>query len=93
MVSQLHDAPTPTSNKELQVRTVLHKIKRGKANWLGYILRRNFILIQFIARTIEGRIEVKGRRGRRSKQLLNYLGKEGVLEADRGSTRSHCVEN
>jgi hypothetical protein len=35
-----------------------------------------------------------GRRGRRSKQLLDDLkGKEKILEIERGSTRSHCVEN
>lgn len=69
MLSQPYGAPTPT---ELEVRTVAHTIKRRKANWLGYILRRNYLLEQFIMRTIKGRIEVKGRRGR-SKRLLNDI--------------------
>jgi hypothetical protein len=43
---------------------------------------------------LEGRIEMTGRRGRRRKQLLDDLkGKEKILEIERGSTRSHTVEN
>jgi hypothetical protein len=41
---------------------------------------------------LKGRIEMTGRRGRRRKQLLNDL-KENILEIERGSNRSHCVEN
>jgi hypothetical protein len=41
---------------------------------------------------LEGRIEMMGRRGRRRKQLLDDL-KEKILEIERGSTRSHPVEN
>ena len=42
----------------------------------------------------EGRVEVTGRRGRKCKQLLDGLkGSEKVMEIERGSTRSHCVEN
>jgi hypothetical protein len=36
-------------------------------------LRRNCLLKHFIEGKIEGRIEVKGRRGRRRKQLLDDL--------------------
>jgi hypothetical protein len=43
---------------------------------------------------LEGRIEMTGRRGRRRKQLLVLLqGKEKILEIERGSTRSHSMEN
>jgi hypothetical protein len=36
-------------------------------------LRRNYILIHVVEGKIEGRIEVTGRGGRRSKELLNGL--------------------
>jgi hypothetical protein len=48
-------------------------IKRKKANYIGHIWCRNYFLIQFIKRKLEGRIAVTGRRGRRLKQLLNDL--------------------
>jgi ribosomal 50S subunit-associated protein YjgA (DUF615 family) len=50
-------------------RNILHTIKRRKANWIGHILRRNCLL----KHAIEGIIEIMGRRGRRSKQLLDDL--------------------
>jgi hypothetical protein len=39
---------------------ILQTIKRRKANWIGHILRRDCLL----KHVTEGRIEVKGRRGR-----------------------------
>jgi hypothetical protein len=54
-------------------RNALHKIKRRKANWIGHILRRNCLLKHMIEGKLEGRIEMTGRRGRRSKQLLDDL--------------------
>jgi hypothetical protein len=42
-------------------------IKRRRANWIGHILRRNCLLKPFI----EGKIQVTGQRGRKSKQLLD----------------------
>jgi len=36
-----------------------------KADWFGHILRRNCLLKRVIEGKIEGRIEVRGRRGRR----------------------------
>jgi hypothetical protein len=47
-------------------------MKRRKANWIGHILRRNCLLQRAIEGKLEGRIEVAGVRGRRSK-LLNKL--------------------
>jgi len=41
----------------------------------------------------EGRKEVTGRRARRGKQLLDEVKKAMILETERGSTRSHSVEN
>jgi hypothetical protein len=75
-------------------RNILHTIKRREANWIGHILRRNCLLKHVIEGKLEGRIEMTGRRGRRRKQLLDDLeGKEKILEIERGSTRSHPVEN
>jgi hypothetical protein len=42
---------------------------------------------------LEGRVEMTGRRGRRRKQLLDDLKENKILEIERGSTRSHSVEN
>jgi hypothetical protein len=46
-------------------RNVLHEIpvNKGKANWIGYILRRNCLLQQVIEGKINGGIEVTGRPG------------------------------
>jgi hypothetical protein len=54
-------------------RNIVHTIKRRKANWIGHILRRNFLLKHVIEEKLEGRIEMTGRRGRRRKQLLDDL--------------------
>jgi hypothetical protein len=54
-------------------RSIVHTIKRRKANWIGHILRRNCLLKHMIEEKLEGRIEMMGRRGRRRKQLLDDL--------------------
>jgi hypothetical protein len=54
-------------------RNKLHTTKRRKANWIGHILRRNCILKHVIEGKLEGRMEMTGRRGRKRKQLLDYL--------------------
>jgi hypothetical protein len=48
---------------------ILHKLKRRKANWIGHILLSNCLLKHIIEEKKKGK-EI-GRRGRRSKQLLN----------------------
>jgi len=57
----------------MEERNIQHTIKRGKANWIGHILRRNCLLKHSIKGKIEGRIETTGRRGRRRKKLLDGL--------------------
>jgi len=42
-------------------RNILHKISKRKANWIGYILRRNCLLQWVIEGKIKGGIEVTGR--------------------------------
>jgi hypothetical protein len=62
-------------------RNILHTVKRRKANWVGHILRRNCLLKRVIEGKIEGMIKVKGRQGKRRKQLLDDLKeKRGYLK-------------
>ena len=51
--------------------------KRSRAFLIGHIFRKNCLLKHFIKRQIVGRIQVKGRRGRRGKQLLNDFKENG----------------
>jgi hypothetical protein len=52
---------------------ILHEIIKGKAIWIGHILRRNCLLQQVIEGKIKGRIQVTERRGRRRRKLLDDL--------------------
>jgi hypothetical protein len=54
-------------------RNILHEIRKRKVNWIGRILRRNCLLQQVTERKIKGGIEVRGRRGRRCRKLLDDL--------------------
>jgi hypothetical protein len=54
-------------------RNVLHELSKRKANWIGYILRRNYFLQRDIEGKTIGRIEVTGRGGRRRRLLLDDL--------------------
>jgi hypothetical protein len=54
-------------------RNILQTMKRRKGNWIVHILRRNCVLKQVTGGKIEGMIEMKGRLGRRRKQLLDDL--------------------
>ena len=47
--------------------------KKRKANWIGHILRMNYLLKHVTEGKINGRLEVTGRRGMRLKQLLDDL--------------------
>ena len=51
------------------------------ANWIGYILSNNCLLKHVIEGKIEGRIEVTGRRGRRTKEVLDDVKEDNrILE-------------
>jgi hypothetical protein len=52
---------------------IVQTVKRRKEKWIGHIWRRNCLLKQVIEGNIEARTEVTGRRGGRSKQLLDDL--------------------
>ena len=59
--------------KKCYLQSISRGISKGKANWIGHILRRNCILKQVIEGDIKWEIEVIRRRGRRRKKLLDYL--------------------
>ena len=52
-------------------RTILHEIRKRKANWIGHVLRRNYLLKQVIEGKIKGKMEVARRLGRRCRKLLD----------------------
>jgi hypothetical protein len=54
-------------------RNILHEISKQEAKWVSHILRRNCLLRQVIEGKIKGGIEVRGRRGRRRRKLLDDL--------------------
>jgi hypothetical protein len=68
-------------------RNILHEIRKRKANWIGHFLCRNCLLQHVIEGRIKGGIEVKERRGRRRRKLLDKL------KERRGYSRSHHVES
>jgi hypothetical protein len=77
-------------NSVMEAINILLTTKMIKANWIGHILRRDCLL----KHVTEGKTEVTGRRGRRRKQLLDDLKeKRRISEIERGSTRSHSVQN
>jgi hypothetical protein len=54
-------------------RNILYEISKRKAKWIGHSLRRNCPLQYVIEGKIKGGIEVRGRRGRRRRYLLDDL--------------------
>jgi hypothetical protein len=75
-------------------RNILHEISNRKANWISYILRRNYLLQQVIEGKIKGRIEVTGRRGSRRRKLLYGLKeRRGYSHLKEEALRSHYVES
>ena len=52
-------------------RNILHEIRKRKANWIGHVWRRNYLLQRVIEGKIIGGMEVAGRRGRRRRKLLD----------------------
>jgi hypothetical protein len=61
-----------TNDKE---KNILHIIKRMQADLIGHSMCRNCLLKHGTERKTEGRVEVKGRRRRRRKNLLDGLKK------------------
>jgi hypothetical protein len=61
-----------TVNEQRNTHT-LYETRKPKANWIRYILRRNCLLKQVTEGMIKRGVEVKGRRGRRRRKLMNDL--------------------
>ena len=79
---------------ECRRRRISHKLyKEGRLTGLVTSSRTSCLLKHAIKRKKEGRIEVRGRRGTRRKQLPEDLKEERILEIERGSTRSHTMKN
>jgi len=57
----------------LEARKIVQAIKRMNANSIDHVLLRNCLLKHIIKGKIEGKIEVKKRRGRRLRQLMHDL--------------------
>jgi hypothetical protein len=74
-------------------RNILHEISKRKANWIGYILRRNCLLQRVIEGKIKGGIEATGRRGRRCRKLLDDLKERRGYSFEGGSSISHYMES
>jgi len=74
-------------------RNILHTMKSRKAYWIGHILRKNCLLKYVVKGKIEGRVEVMGRQGRRSKQLLDaFREKIGYGKLEEEALDGTCVE-
>jgi ribosomal 50S subunit-associated protein YjgA (DUF615 family) len=69
-------------------RIILHEIRKRKANWIGYILRRNCLLKHVIEGKIKGEMQVTKRR----KELLDNLEDRRMFSFEGGSSRSHYIE-
>ena len=54
-------------------KNILHEISKRKANWIGQILCRIFLLQPVIERKVQGVLKVTERRGRRRRKLLDDL--------------------
>jgi len=72
-ISWTYRSKNEVLRKVTKERNILHTIKRSEANWIGHILRRNWLLKYVVEGKIETRIEAMGRRGRRRKQVLDDL--------------------
>ena len=68
-----HHHHVPEGLGMLACSLILHEIRKQKANWIDHILRRKCLLQQVIEGKIKGQIDVKRRRGRRRKKLLDDL--------------------
>jgi hypothetical protein len=54
-------------------RNILQTVQQMKANWIGHMLRRKYLLKHAAEGRVEIRIDVTGRQGRRWKQRLADL--------------------
>jgi hypothetical protein len=57
----------------MEERTIVDTVNGRKANWIGYVLSRNCLLIHDTKGMRDGSIDVTGYLGRRRRQLLDVL--------------------
>jgi len=57
--------------KDHEEGNILKTVKRGETNWICHRLLWNCVLKHLTEGNVEGNTEVTGRRGRRSKELLD----------------------
>jgi hypothetical protein len=73
-------------------RNILHTIKKEeKGNGIGHMLRRDWLLKRVIEPKRAGRMEVMGKRRRRTQPTDDLM--EMILEIEGRSMKSHCEGN
>jgi hypothetical protein len=72
-------------------KNILHEISKRKANWIGHILRRNCLLRQVIEGKVKGKTEVKRRRERRRRKLLDGLKERRGYSHVKEETLDHTI--
>jgi hypothetical protein len=72
-------------------RNILHEISKRKANWIGHISCRNCLLRQVIEGNIKGGIEVRPRRGRRCRKLLDDPKERRGFSHLKGEALDRCM--
>jgi hypothetical protein len=73
------------SSISFDVPVVKRKEVSWTATWFGYVWRRKCLLKHVMEGKAEGRIEVTGTRGRRSKQLLDLKQTTGYWKLKEGA--------
>jgi len=81
--------------RDKEERNYLHtkRRKRRKANQIGHALRRNCLLDHVIEESIEGKIEVTRRRGRRRNQLLHDFKEKRIRQVRSLLQSNFCRES
>jgi hypothetical protein len=77
--------------RDMEERNLLHAIKRRKVSQIGHALPRNCILDHLIEESMQGKIEVTGKRGRRRNQLLHDLKEKRIRQV--AASKATSAEN
>ena len=78
-------------HRDKEERNHLHKVKRRRAIQIGQALRRNCLLDHVIEESLEGKMEVTERRGRRRNQLLHDLKEKRIRQVRSPLQRDCCT--
>jgi hypothetical protein len=74
-------------------RNIVRILKRRKDDWIGHILHRICLLKHLTEGKIEKGTEATGRKRKDVSSYCMTLRNERIIEIERGSTRSHFLEN